>query len=67
MELMVGINALRSASRVTGAAASHRVAPSINCASTLARRSVRLVVSVLSPRAIPVMQLPRIIPSSGIA
>jgi len=30
MELIVGINALRSASRVTGAAASQRVAPSMS-------------------------------------
>src|SRR3954451_17996228 len=67
IELMVGISALRSASRVTGVAAIHLVAPSISCASTLARRFTSPVVSVSRPRAMPVMQFPRIIPSSGMA
>ena len=67
IELMTGISALRSASRVTGPAATCLVAPSISCASTLARRLTRLVVRALRPRPMPVMQLPKIMPSSGIA
>ena len=67
IELITGISALRSAPRVTGAVAACLEAPSMSCASTPGRRLTRLVVSVLRPSPTPVMQLPKIMPSSGIA
>ena len=65
--LTIGMKPLRSAWRATGRAAYQNVSPSMSRASIDAVSRRIVVVSVLRPRLIPVIALPRIMPNSGIA